>query len=167
MGRRPAAAHGFAGGSRFCFLRDPATNEPYTPSPAAPLPLWAHAGHAGVCAGRTPRAEPSAYQALDLPPVREPARAESLRTGPPPAASASPPEERIVERVVERERERRKLPDRRKGYIQKASVGGHKVYLPTGEYDEGAPREIFTAMQTGSRHAATPVTSQTRMPSSA
>jgi len=108
--------------------------------------LMAHARHAGVCAVRIQRAEPSAYQALDLPPVREPARAESLRTGPPPAASASPPEERIVERVVERERERRKLPDRRKGYIQKASVGGHKVYLHTGEYDEGELGEIFIDM---------------------
>jgi hypothetical protein len=34
-------------------------------------------------------------------------------------------------------REREKLPDRRKGYTQKAVVGGHKVYLRTGEYDDG------------------------------
>jgi ribonucleoside-diphosphate reductase alpha chain len=34
-------------------------------------------------------------------------------------------------------REREKLPDRRKGYTQKAIVGGHKVYLRTGEYDDG------------------------------
>jgi len=38
---------------------------------------------------------------------------------------------------------RRRLPDRRKGYIQKAQVGGHKVYLHTGEYDDGALGEIF------------------------
>ena len=38
---------------------------------------------------------------------------------------------------------RRRLPDRRKGYIQKATVGGHKVYLHTGEYDDGALGEIF------------------------
>jgi ribonucleoside-diphosphate reductase alpha chain len=38
---------------------------------------------------------------------------------------------------------RRRLPDRRKGYIQKATVGGHKVYLHTGEYDDGAIGEIF------------------------
>ncbi|WP_337187310.1 ribonucleotide reductase [Phenylobacterium sp.] len=55
-------------------------------------------------------------------------------------------EERIVERVIERDRTRRKLPDRRKGYIQKASVGGHKVYLHTGEYDDGELGEIFIDM---------------------
>jgi ribonucleoside-diphosphate reductase alpha chain len=55
-------------------------------------------------------------------------------------------EERVVERVVERDRTRRKLPDRRKGYIQKASVGGHKVYLHTGEYDDGELGEIFIDM---------------------
>ncbi|MES1201554.1 MAG: hypothetical protein ABUS57_08910 [Pseudomonadota bacterium] len=38
---------------------------------------------------------------------------------------------------------RRRLPDRRKGYIQKATVGGHKVYLHTGEYDDGVLGEIF------------------------
>ncbi len=57
-----------------------------------------------------------------------------------------PPVERIVERVVERERTRRKLPDRRKGYIQKAAVGGHKVYLHTGEYEDGELGEIFIDM---------------------
>jgi ribonucleoside-diphosphate reductase alpha chain len=41
---------------------------------------------------------------------------------------------------------RKRLPDRRKGYIQKASVGGHKVYLHTGEYDDGAVGEIFIDM---------------------
>jgi ribonucleoside-diphosphate reductase alpha chain len=41
---------------------------------------------------------------------------------------------------------RRRLPDRRKGYIQKASVGGHKVYLHTGEYDDGSVGEIFIDM---------------------
>jgi ribonucleoside-diphosphate reductase alpha chain len=61
-------------------------------------------------------------------------------------AASPPPEERIVERVVERERVRRKLPDRRKGYIQKAAVGGHKVYLHTGEYDDGELGEIFIDM---------------------
>lgn len=41
---------------------------------------------------------------------------------------------------------RTRLPDRRKGYIQKASVGGHKVYLHTGEFDDGALGEIFLDM---------------------
>jgi ribonucleoside-diphosphate reductase alpha chain len=43
-------------------------------------------------------------------------------------------------------REREKLPDRRKGYTQKAVVGGHKVYLRTGEYDDGRIGEIFIDM---------------------
>jgi len=57
--------------------------------------------------------------------------------------------ERIVERVIERVRasaERERLPDRRKGYTQKAVVGGHKVYLRTGEYDDGRLGEIFIDM---------------------
>jgi len=54
--------------------------------------------------------------------------------------------ERVVERVVERLREREKMPHRRKGYTQKAVVGGHKVYLRTGEYDDGRLGEIFIDM---------------------
>ncbi len=54
--------------------------------------------------------------------------------------------ETVVERVIERDRTRRKLPDRRKGYIQKAAVGGHKVYIHTGEYDDGELGEIFIDM---------------------
>ncbi|MAC90118.1 hypothetical protein [Maricaulis sp.] len=65
------------------------------------------------------------------------------------AAEAEPVErivERTVERVVEKPAARRKLPDRRKGYIQKATVGGHKVYLHTGEFDDGELGEIFIDM---------------------
>ncbi len=40
-------------------------------------------------------------------------------------------------------KERFKMPDRRKGYIQKAQIGDHKVYLHTGEYDDGKIGEIF------------------------
>ncbi len=57
--------------------------------------------------------------------------------------------ERVVERIIERVRaraEREKLPDRRKGYTQKAIVGGHKVYLRTGEYGDGRLGEIFIDM---------------------
>src|SRR6266705_4756738 len=53
--------------------------------------------------------------------------------------------ERIVERVVARA-ERTRLPYRRKGYTQKANVGGHKVYLRTGEYEDGRIAEIFIDM---------------------
>ncbi|MFL6798482.1 MAG: vitamin B12-dependent ribonucleotide reductase [Xanthobacteraceae bacterium] len=66
-----------------------------------------------------------------------------------PAARASALAEKIVEKVVERivvMRERERMPDRRKGYTQKAVVGGHKVYLRTGEYDDGRLGEIFIDM---------------------
>ena len=52
--------------------------------------------------------------------------------------------EQAVERAVRMERER--LPDRRTGYIQKAVIGGHKVYLHTGEYADGRLGEIFIDM---------------------
>jgi ribonucleoside-diphosphate reductase alpha chain len=52
--------------------------------------------------------------------------------------------ERIVEKIVAQGRE--KMPDRRKGYTQKAIVGGHKVYIHTGEYGDGRLGEIFIDM---------------------
>ncbi|MDC0110427.1 vitamin B12-dependent ribonucleotide reductase [Alphaproteobacteria bacterium] len=52
--------------------------------------------------------------------------------------------EKIVERFIKAERD--KLPHRRKGYTQKATVGGHKVYLRTGEYENGKIGEIFVDM---------------------
>ena len=57
--------------------------------------------------------------------------------------------EKIVERIIEREveiRSRERMPDRRKGYTQKAVVGGHKVYVHTGEYADGRLGEIFIDM---------------------
>jgi len=63
------------------------------------------------------------------------------------SARAQAVAERIVERVIEiAKHEREKLPQRRKGYTQKATVGGHKVYLRTGEYDDGRLGEIFIDM---------------------
>jgi len=53
----------------------------------------------------------------------------------------------VAARMVEHlQAQRSKLPDRRKGYTQKAMVGGHKVYLRTGEYDDGKLGEIFIDM---------------------
>jgi ribonucleoside-diphosphate reductase alpha chain len=89
---------------------------------------------------RLGRATPPAGRMLDLPATDPAPRAEQPRPSP-----VAPPE-RIVERVVERARARRKLPDRRKGYIQKAAVGGHKVYIHTGEYEDGELGEIFIDM---------------------
>ena len=57
--------------------------------------------------------------------------------------------EKIVEKIVIKEiikAHREKLPERRKGYTQKAIVGGHKVYLRTGEYKDGTLGEIFIDM---------------------
>ncbi|HVJ32747.1 MAG TPA: vitamin B12-dependent ribonucleotide reductase, partial [Terriglobia bacterium] len=68
----------------------------------------------------------------------------------PAAAKAPMIAERIVERVIERvvhaSQERKRLPERRKGYTQKAIVGNHKVYLRTGEYEDGTIGEIFVDM---------------------
>ena len=84
------------------------------------------------------RAAPPADFRLDLPEVDASVK---RRIEP-----ETPPVERVVEKVVERDRTRRKLPDRRKGYIQKAAVGGHKVYIHTGEYEDGELGEIFIDM---------------------
>ena len=59
--------------------------------------------------------------------------------------------EKVVERIVERitvqaKAARERMPNRRKSYTQKAIVGGHKVYLHTGEYDDGRLGEIFIDM---------------------
>ncbi|MBU1837766.1 MAG: vitamin B12-dependent ribonucleotide reductase [Alphaproteobacteria bacterium] len=57
--------------------------------------------------------------------------------------------EKIVEKIIIKEiakSQRDKLPERRKGYTQKAIVGGHKVYLRTGEYQDGKLGEIFIDM---------------------
>jgi ribonucleoside-diphosphate reductase alpha chain len=72
--------------------------------------------------------------------------AEQLAASKPANVRAEVMAQKIVERIVERAREREKIPGRRKGYTQKATVGGHKVYLRTGEYDDGRLGEIFIDM---------------------
>lgn len=54
--------------------------------------------------------------------------------------------EKITEKIIERQTGRRMLPNRRKGYTQKAKVGGHNTYLRTGEYEDGTLGEIFIDM---------------------
>ena len=64
-------------------------------------------------------------------------------------AGEAPPRGRAVREIVReivRKHERERLPHRRKGYTQKAAVGGHKIYLRTGEYDDGRLGEIFLDM---------------------
>ncbi len=74
--------------------------------------------------------------------------AETLESGTP-QAKAQVLAEKIIEKVVVKEvvrAHREKLPHRRKGYTQKAIVGGHKVYLRTGEFEDGSLGEIFIDM---------------------
>ncbi|MDX8353417.1 vitamin B12-dependent ribonucleotide reductase [Cognatiyoonia sp. IB215182] len=73
---------------------------------------------------------------------------ETLETGTP-QEKAAVLAEKVVEKIIVQEvrnREREKMPQRRKGYTQKAIVGGHKVYLRTGEYEDGSLGEIFIDM---------------------
>jgi ribonucleoside-diphosphate reductase alpha chain len=64
--------------------------------------------------------------------AREEPKAEPVKTA-----------EKIVYRYIA---QRRRLPDRRAGYTQKARIGGHKIYLRTGEYEDGTLGEIFLDM---------------------
>lgn len=69
----------------------------------------------------------------------------------PMAARVADVSEKVVERVIEKiiekaAHDRDKLPNRRQGYTQKAIVGGHKVYLRTGEFGDGRLGEIFIDM---------------------
>jgi ribonucleoside-diphosphate reductase alpha chain len=108
-------------------------------TPAQAARLLADAARNGRRAIRMMRSAPPAGLLLDL---TEPDPAPRARRWEPETRAV----ERVVEKVVERERTRRKLPDRRKGYIQKAAVGGHKVYIHTGEYEDGELGEIFIDM---------------------
>ncbi len=84
--------------------------------------------------------------------------AEQMLADKPQLQRAMAAAEKLAKRVAELEvqlkdnerlsniRERAKLPNRRKSYTQKATVGGHKVYLHTGEYEDGKLGEIFIDM---------------------
>ncbi len=66
-----------------------------------------------------------------------------------PIAATSQPQviEKVTEKVITRYlKKRRSMPDRRGGYTQKAVIGGHKVYIHTGEYTDGSLGEIFIDM---------------------
>jgi len=54
-----------------------------------------------------------------------------------------PDNKNSIPEKVDRINNRTRMPDRRKGYIQKVTIGDHKVYLHTGEYDDGKIGEIF------------------------
>jgi ribonucleoside-diphosphate reductase alpha chain len=134
----------------FTCLASPAVLDlPFDARPADAARLQAAAARRRPCAA--PEPHPAARR-LRARPARGRSRAPSrLAPSHRRRSAARPVKERIVERVVERivergGRARRKLPDRRKGYIQKAAVGGHKVYLHTGEYEDGEVGEIFIDM---------------------
>ena len=74
---------------------------------------------------------------------RRRARAEGRSRRPTPVQVAERITEKIVHRYIAR---RRRLPDRRAGYTQKARIGNHKIYLRTGEYEDGTLGEIFIDM---------------------
>ena len=112
---------------------------PFDADPMTATRLQSLAARCGVRAVMLAREPAPANLAFHLPSIDEDAPRRRLE---PPA----PATERVVEKIVERERSRTRLPDRRKGYIQKAAVGGHKVYLHTGEYDDGLLGEIFIDM---------------------
>ena len=74
---------------------------------------------------------------------------EALASNKPAAVRTELVAEKLLKRLAEQANamaEREKLPQRRKGYTQKAVVGGHKVYLRTGEYEDGRLGEIFIDM---------------------
>jgi ribonucleoside-diphosphate reductase alpha chain len=80
--------------------------------------------------------------------IEDDEEAEEILLSGTPQEKAAVIAEKIIEKVIVKEvaRGREKLPERRKGYTQKAIVGGHKVYLRTGEYNDGALGEIFIDM---------------------
>lgn len=103
------------------------------------MKLYSLGASLGLRALSVARADAPPDFTLDIPDIDEAPK----RLAPEPVMPGSP---RIIEKVIERERQRTKLPDRRKGYIQKAGVGGHKVYIHTGEYEDGSLGEIFIDM---------------------
>ncbi len=78
----------------------------------------------------------------DAPDLDAEESADARPAGEPKAAAV-----RVAEKIIYRYiAKRRRLPDRRAGYTQKARVGNHKIYLRTGEYEDGTLGEIFIDM---------------------
>jgi len=107
-------------------------------SAVSALALPANAGFDLVIMGRarSQSAQTETWQALWAAAQEQKSPKPAAQTAAPAKSSSQPPAPA----------QRRRLPDRRKGYIQKAVVGGHKVYLHTGEFDDGGLGEIFLDM---------------------
>ncbi len=104
------------------------------------MKVYSLAASSGLRAVSVLRADAPLDFSLDIPDI------DDAPKRPAPEPVVEKPTPRVIEKIVERERTRTKLPDRRKGYIQKAGVGGHKVYIHTGEYENGSIGEIFIDM---------------------
>jgi len=81
--------------------------------------------------------------------IEDDEEAEEILAEGAPTEKAAVLAEKIIEKIIVKEvsnRTRDRLPQRRKGYTQKAIVGGHKVYLRTGEFEDGKLGEIFIDM---------------------
>jgi ribonucleoside-diphosphate reductase alpha chain len=102
----------------------PAAEEPATPDASGSTPQRGASRSDDVLV----RDDPVGSAPDALGPRRQP-------EGDPPRASAAPPAQ-----------QRRQLPLRRRGFTQEARVGGHKIYLRTGEYEDGTLGEIFIDM---------------------
>jgi len=68
---------------------------------------------------------------------------EIISESPNPKVVPADNNQKLIKKLNESIGKRFSMPDRRKGYIQKASIGNHKVYLHTGEYEDGKIGEIF------------------------
>jgi ribonucleoside-diphosphate reductase alpha chain len=108
---------------------------------SAPLAALAREAGLSLVYWERPAALPPQQTFKLVEPLTLAARAEA----PIPTNAAAPPNAHSIP-LLSAPAERRRLPDRRKGYIQKATIGGHKVYLHTGEYEDGSLGEIFIDM---------------------
>jgi len=121
--------------------------QPFTDAPPIAVLDLPHTASPGEAAGRQHEATLAGVRALRLERDTAPHDfALNIKAIAPEIQVETQFKDRVIERLVEVERSRRRLPDRRKGYIQKSAIGGHKVYLHTGEYDDGELGEIFIDM---------------------
>ncbi|MDR5654906.1 vitamin B12-dependent ribonucleotide reductase [Ruixingdingia sedimenti] len=124
-------------------------NMPNTATIAETLAAYELSHSLGIKANALYRDGSKLSQPLAAALVEDDEEAEEILATGTPQEKAQVIAEKIVEKVIVKEiirTNREKLPERRKGYTQKALIGGHKVYLRTGEYGDGRLGEIFIDM---------------------
>jgi ribonucleoside-diphosphate reductase alpha chain len=124
-------------------------NMPNTATIAETLAAYELSHSLGIKANALYRDGSKLSQPLAAALVEDDDEAEEILAAGTPQEKAAVLAEKIIEKVIVKEivrSHREKLPERRKGYTQKAIVGGHKVYLRTGEYRDGSLGEIFIDM---------------------